>query len=57
MIAAINQCHRTALLAKIHLALDAFDIEIAVDEQRASSEGAPERLLTIEVEGAMFIKG
>ena len=57
MIATIDQRHRATLLTKIHLALDAFDIEIAVDEQWPPSDSAPNRLLAIEVEGAMFVKG
>ena len=47
MIATINQRDRSTLLAEIHLSLDAFHIEVAVGEQRPSSEGAPERFLTI----------
>ena len=55
MVATIDERDGAALLAEIHLAVAAFDIEVAIDEQRAPSEGAPEGLLTIEVEGAMLV--
>ena len=55
MIPAVDDGHGTALLGEIHLAVLALDIKIAVYKQCTSTERAPERLLTIEVELAMSI--
>ena len=57
MIAAIDNRHRATLFAEIHLTIVAHHVEIAVDEQRASSKHAPKGLLSVEVEMAMAIGG
>ena len=56
MIAAVDHRHRTTLLAEVYLAIVAFHVEVAIYEHRPTSESAPERLLSVEVEVAVAIE-
>ena len=57
MVATVDDGDGTALFAEIHLAIFALHIEIAVDEHCPLTKGAPEWLLSVEIEIAMAVNG
>ena len=57
MIAATNQCQRSALFTEIHLTVVALYVEVAVDEGGTLSESAPKRFLSVQVDVAMAVGG
>ena len=57
VVAAVDDADGTALFAEKHLAILALHVEITVDEQSTLTKGAPEWLLSVEVEVAMAVNG
>lgn len=55
MVTAVYQGDGASLLAEIHLAVIAHDIEIAIDKQCPCAKCTPERFLSVEVELTMAI--
>ena len=57
VVATVDDADGTALFAEKHLAILALHVEITVDEQSTLTKGAPEWLLSVEVEVAMAVNG